>query len=138
MSNYIIRDTASEYISKVDNVEVQVGEVTSSILDICSTIQQQEDTNKRQHRLFRKDYKRILKKVNNEQKCRVAEIDNLKSVVVTKLALTTSQEEQDKMWEEAYNNLHDNMMKQMNWRFWLSIAFTALIGIALLIVIQFA
>ena len=126
-------DTAVATVSRVDELESGITDISSTIAEVSSNIESVEKQQKQLKNKLHDETRKLRKKIAKEQEHREAEVSTLKSMVVFKTDFTAAQIEQ----EAAYNKLHDNMIQQMNWRFWLSIACSLLIGLALGLVIQF-
>lgn len=138
MAEYILQhgcysDTSAVTVSRVDELESNITDISSSIAELSGNIESVEKQQKQLKNKLHDETRKLRKKIAKEQEHREAELSTLKSMVVFKTDFTAAQTEQ----EDAYNKLHDNMIQQMNWRFWLSIACSLLIGLALGLVIQF-
>ena len=138
MAEYILQhgcysDTATVTVSRVSELESDITDISSTIVEVSSHIESVEKQQKQLKNKLHDETRKLRKKIAKEQEHREAELSTLKSMVVFKTDFTAAQTQQ----EDAYNKLHDNMIQQMNWRFWLSIACSLLIGLALGLVIQF-
>lgn len=126
-------DTNSVTVSRIDELKSDITDISTTIAEVSNNIESVEKQQKQLKNKLHDETRRLRKKITKEQEHQEEELSTLKSLVVFKTDFTAAQIKQ----EAAYNKLHDNMIQQMNWRFWLSIACSLLIGLALGLVIQF-